>query len=380
MNIYNTNHFTQININKIKSFSHAQSAINHNVDSEFRQTLDHVDKRRTHLNEVVIENVSDDDVASNNISKEIKSRLKTKNKKGHLIYEDETAVRSNAVISLEIEAGYAGNLAWYKMDKDNNPVEIDASEEITPKKIRSIEKGGEGYFLLPENRTEFDTWVARTNTFVQNCFGADNILSSVIHFDESKPHLHILVVPIKEDENHIKKLDCFNLMRNTPYGNIGSYARLQDVYAKEFTDLGYKRGNENSIYKHYSDREERREIASRVLEKTLPEDKELAKEAYKTAVCKISELEDELSRIKKNATDINKYKEQNKKLNEQINKQKATIDKLIPIYEDSVAEKLALKNTDVSKEARDNYMNIKAELIKMGRENLGIDISDIYEY
>ena len=187
-------------------------------------------------------------------------------------------------------------------------------------------------------------------------------------------------MPIKEDENHIKKLDCFNLMRNTPYGNIGSYARLQDVYAKEFTDLGYKRGNENSIYKHYSDREERREIASRVLEKTLPEDKELAKEAYKTAVCKISELEDELSRIKKNATDINKYKEQNKKLNEQINKQKATIDKLIPIYEDTVAEKLALKNTDVSNEARDNYMNIKAELIKMGRENLGIDISDIYEY
>lgn len=47
-----------------------------------------------------------------------------------------------------------------------------------------------------QNREKSDQWEKETQKFVEETFGKDNIIYSVVHKDEKTPHFHISIVPI----------------------------------------------------------------------------------------------------------------------------------------------------------------------------------------
>jgi hypothetical protein len=133
-----------LNLAKIKGLSKLNAAVRHNhrAWAGTKQNLDHVDPDRTHLNTLL---------RGAELPAEVlelrKARMATLSK----------TVRKDAVLAIELMVNLPAGL----------PID-------------------EGHFF----RTSV-SWMAQR-------FGADNIVSAVVHNDESAPHLHALVVPIKD--------------------------------------------------------------------------------------------------------------------------------------------------------------------------------------
>lgn len=78
-------------------------------------------------------------------------------------------------------------------------------------------------------------------TWARDTFGAENILSAVVHEDETTPHIQMLITPV------------------TPKGNLAAshwldgpkkLSKLQDTYADAMKPLGLERGIKGSKAKH----------------------------------------------------------------------------------------------------------------------------------
>lgn len=108
------------------------------------------------------------------------------------------------------------------------------------------------------NKFDLDSWKQANAQWMKKTFGEDNVISLMYHGDESVPHLHGIVIPMKEGA--LKS-----------YLFIGSRAKLremQDDYANAMKDFGLKRGLKNSralhkdITKYYAElkREVKKEL------------------------------------------------------------------------------------------------------------------------
>lgn len=84
-------------------------------------------------------------------------------------------------------------------------------------------------------------WLNQNLRFFKNRFGDDNILSCNVHFDESTPHIHIIITPITKDG----RLSCKDLL-----GGKQKLSQLQTDYAKAMLPFNLKRGIEKSTAKH----------------------------------------------------------------------------------------------------------------------------------
>ena len=56
-----------------------------------------------------------------------------------------------------------------------------------------------------EAEGKLDDWIKRTIAWFQKEFGKENVVSAVLHMDETSPHLHITVVPITTKEAKERK-------------------------------------------------------------------------------------------------------------------------------------------------------------------------------
>lgn len=92
------------------------------------------------------------------------------------------------------------------------------------------------FFDNATKQEKFD-WEKSTQKYVEDTFGKDNIIYSVVHYDEKTPHFHIAFTPIKDGK------------LNASYWFDGpkKLQKIHDDYSKAVKHLGIKRGVKGSV-------------------------------------------------------------------------------------------------------------------------------------
>ena len=122
-----------------------------------------------------------------------------------------------------------------------------------------------------EAEGKLDQWCADNLAWLNKTFGADNVVSAVLHRDESTPHIHAAVVPIvtgerrKVKEKRIpdkpgkkkyrkKSPDAVRLCNDDVMSRI-KLKEYQDTYAEAMAGYGLQRGIDGSVARHISTQE-----------------------------------------------------------------------------------------------------------------------------
>lgn len=122
----------------------------------------------------------------------------------------------------------------------------------SPDDMKRIEQGG-----------KLDEWCEDNLDWLKNTYGTDNIVSAVLHLDETTPHIHATMIPIVTGERRKKKSEDGQgkkKYRAKSSGNarlcaddVMSRARLkeyQNSYADQMAKYGLQRGVDGSQAKH----------------------------------------------------------------------------------------------------------------------------------
>ena len=114
-----------------------------------------------------------------------------------------------------------------------------------------------------EQDDKLDKWIDANLRWLRETFGAENLVSCVLHMDEKTPHLHATVVPIVTGERKRKSREGEKKYR-TQSGprlsadDVMNRARLstyQNTYAEAMREFGLQRGVVGSTAKHQSNGE-----------------------------------------------------------------------------------------------------------------------------
>ena len=131
------------------------------------------------------------------------------------------------------------------------------------KAIRIILTGSHEQMMKIEQDDKLDKWIDANLRWLRETFGADNVVSCVLHMDEKTPHLHATVVPIVTGERKRKSREGEKKYR-TQSGprlsadDVMSRARLstyQNTYAKAMREFGLQRVVVGLTAKHHSNGE-----------------------------------------------------------------------------------------------------------------------------
>lgn len=234
------NHTSQISISKINAVNTVALSKVSVHNGRTGKTEQHVDQRRTRLNDIMIGAVDTQfyrDIINRVTGRSLSKEEANKIDKSELRYKDGTKIRSNAVLAFECKCQYPGDLIYANIDAYGQIQIIPEGEEIDP---RPIEDGGKGDFLYPADMEEFKKWKELTLQYVGNKFGGnDNIMQAICHMDEGIPHLHIVGTPVYKNKDNIEHLSMRNFLNGKK-----EFAALQTEYAMALSELGYKRGRE----------------------------------------------------------------------------------------------------------------------------------------
>lgn len=134
----------------------------------------------------------------------------------------------------------------------------------TPEDMQRIEAVG-----------KLDQWCEDNIDWLRKTYGADNIVSAVLHMDEKTPHIHATVVPIvtgerrkatqsqptelgkkqyKKKKSTVPRLCADDIMART------KLKEYQNTYAEAMVKYGLKRGIDGSEAKHTTNQEFYREL------------------------------------------------------------------------------------------------------------------------
>lgn len=139
------------------------------------------------------------------------------------------------------------------------------------KVIRVMLTGSHDDMKRIEAEGKLDQWCADNLAWLNKTFGADNVVSAVLHLDESTPHIHAAVVPIvtgerrKVKEKRIpdkpgkkkyrkKSPDAVRLCNDDVMSRI-KLKEYQDTYAEAMAGYGLQRGIDGSVARHISTQE-----------------------------------------------------------------------------------------------------------------------------
>jgi hypothetical protein len=96
--------------------------------------------------------------------------------------------------------------------------------------------------------TRFDSpdqlkqWTEQTMAFARKHFGEENIALSVLHMDETTPHIHLLFKPVNPKTQKLGAGHWFD--------GRAKMQKFQDAYHKQVASLGFDRGEPGSRAKH----------------------------------------------------------------------------------------------------------------------------------
>ena len=132
--------------------------------------------------------------------------------------------------------------------------------------IRILLTGTHEDMMQIEKEGRLDEWCQDNIDWLRKTYGADNVVSVVLHMDESTPHLHATVIPIVEIERKRKKKEeevkrTYRKKAPAPRlsaDDVMSRAKLksyQNTYAAAMQKYGLQRGIEGSEAQHISTHE-----------------------------------------------------------------------------------------------------------------------------
>lgn len=124
-----------------------------------------------------------------------------------------------------------------------------AIEARTPKKYRKDAVRAIEYIVSasPEwfeanSEKQAALYFERAVDWFQDEFGTQNVVSAVVHNDESSPHMHILVVPLDAETGRLNGKWFF--------GNKGVLQKRQSRFADHMAEFGVERGKPDPNRKH----------------------------------------------------------------------------------------------------------------------------------
>jgi len=131
---------------------------------------------------------------------------------------------------------------------------LQAWDARAPEKVRINAVHGLEYFVggSPDrinamSRTEQDAYFSRALEWFEDRHGAENIISAVVHRDETTPHMQIIVIPLDERN----KLNARALV-----GGKDNLRQLQTNFAEQVgLEFGLQRGIERSNARHHTIKE-----------------------------------------------------------------------------------------------------------------------------
>ena len=132
--------------------------------------------------------------------------------------------------------------------------------------IRIVLSGTHEDMAQMENEGRLGEWCDDSVAWLRETYGAENLVSAVLHMDEETPHIHATVVPIVQGERRKQKKEENARRRyraKAPAPRLcadevmsrASLIRYQDTYAEHMEKYGLKRGVRGSLAKHLSTHE-----------------------------------------------------------------------------------------------------------------------------
>jgi hypothetical protein len=166
--------------------------------------------------------------------------------------------------------------------------------------IRILLTGTHEDMVQIEKEGRLDEWCQDNIDWLRKTYGTDNVVSVVLHMDESTPHLHATVVPIVQTERQRKKKEQEvkrTYRKKSPAPRLcaddvmsrANLKRYQNTYAEVMQKYGLQRGIEGSEAQHISTHEYYRSLMAQG--KDIQEDVEALLKQKEQA-------EQELSKIK----------------------------------------------------------------------------------
>ena len=166
--------------------------------------------------------------------------------------------------------------------------------------IRILLTGTHEDMMQIEKEGRLDEWCQDNIDWLRKTYGTDNVVSVVLHMDESTPHLHATVVPIVHTERQRKKKEQEvkrTYRKKTPAPRLcaddimsrANLKRYQNTYAEAMQKYGLQRGIEGSEAQQISTHEYYRSLMAQG--KDIQEDVEALLKQKEQA-------EQELSKIK----------------------------------------------------------------------------------
>ena len=166
--------------------------------------------------------------------------------------------------------------------------------------IRILLTGTHEDMMQIEKNGKLDDWCQENIDWLRKTYGSDNVVSVVLHMDESTPHLHATVVPIVQTERKRKKKEeevKRTYRKKAPAPRLcaddvmsrANLKRYQNTYAEAMQKYGLQRGIEGSEAQHISTHEYYRSLMAQG--KDIQEDVEALLKQKEQA-------EQELSKIK----------------------------------------------------------------------------------
>ena len=121
-------------------------------------------------------------------------------------------------------------------------------KELAPKRkvkddavlMASFFVGASPAFFTDKSRDDIDAFFFECTDFFAERYGRENIISAVVHLDETTPHLHLNLMPILEGRPCAKKL----------FDRKALVALQTDLYKEVGRHWGLERGQEGSQAEH----------------------------------------------------------------------------------------------------------------------------------
>lgn len=186
-------------IDKFKTYAALNAAMNHNFRLE---TVDNADPNRQHLNEELVK-MPAGETYNDAYRRMIESSP---------VYQNNVRPRRDAVKAVEVLTSYTS--------------------------------------CSPSEAPDIDAWKRENVAWLQETFGKENVVSVVLHMDEHMPHIHAVVIPMKDGR----------LSYSSFVDGPASVRAMLDSYSDRMEPLGLERGARGSRAKHQSIRRFYREL------------------------------------------------------------------------------------------------------------------------
>lgn len=116
-----------------------------------------------------------------------------------------------------------------------------AFRERLPAKVRkNAVLAVEALFATSSPVADVASWAKSSLEWAKERWGPSNILSATLHLDEATPHLHCLVLPMKDGKLRGRDL----------VGNRSTLSEMQDSYHRAVSHFGLARGRVGSARRH----------------------------------------------------------------------------------------------------------------------------------